>query len=292
MQDWDVFRYVLAIERHGGLSGAARALGVTHATVSRQLDRAEDILGAKLFDRMPAGLTPTIAGRAAADRAKAAEAELIALDLSLMDAEKGAISITVPPLMMRAHVARDLYDFKTTYPGIDLTIRADNRVFNLHRREADIAIRVSRKPAESLWGRKALDQQAGYFASRDFLTQHAVAIEAGTGPIPVISFDRWPLPVPKDVTQRFPEAFAVATCDDMMAGLELVKAGLGLTRIPFFIARFEPDLIRVEALPISGYGPVWLLTHPDLRRTPIVQLAMRFLADRFKTAKHVYMSDG
>ena len=58
MSDWDVFRYVLAIQRHGGLSGAARALGVNHATVSRQLDRAEKQIGAKLFDRFQSGGLP------------------------------------------------------------------------------------------------------------------------------------------------------------------------------------------------------------------------------------------
>lgn len=289
MQDWDVFRYVLAIQRNGGLSGAARVLGVTHATVSRQLARAEEMLGAKLFDRMPAGLTATTAGRAVINRAEAAEAELIALDLSLMDQEKGALSITAPPLMMRAHLAGDLCDFKAAHPGIDLTIRADNRVFNLHRREADIAIRVSRKPAESLWGRKAVAQEAGYFGSGKLLANFD--LQAKDTPIPIISFDRWSAPIPKDISARYHNAFIAATCDDMMAGMELVKAGLGLTRIPFFIARYEPELILIEDLPITGYGPVWLLTHPDLRRTPIVQLAMRFLASRFKAAAGVYLSD-
>lgn len=290
MQDWDVFRYVLAIQRHGGLSGAARELGVTHATVSRQLARAEEMLGAKLFDRMPSGLTATAAGRAALARAEAAEAELIALDLSLMDQDKGALRITVPPLMMRAHLASDIRDFNEAYPGIELMIRADNRVFNLHRREADIAIRVSRKPAESLWGRKVADQQAGYFVSNSFLARHGPALDRKVA-LPVISFDRWSEPIPKDVAANFPHAYVAASCDDMMAGLELVKAGLGLTRVPFFIARHEPDLVLLDALPITGYGPVWLLTHPDLRRTPIVQLAMRFLSDRFKAAGGIYLSE-
>ena len=62
ISDWDTLRLVLAIDRHGGVSGAARFLGVTHATVSRRLARAEADANLQFFERLPAGLRLTDVG--------------------------------------------------------------------------------------------------------------------------------------------------------------------------------------------------------------------------------------
>lgn len=292
MEDWDVFRYLLAIERHGGLSGAARALGVTHATVSRQLDRAEARLGAKLFDRFPSGLTATPAGVAAVARAEAIEGELIALDLTLTPENEGPLSITMPPLMMRTHLAADFRDFARAHPQITLSILSDNRVFDLHRREADLAIRVSRDPAESLWGRKLAEQRTGYFAAPAFIDTHRAALEGSGDAVPLIGFTAWRSPMPAELAEALPGAEVVAVCDDMLAALNLAEAGLGVVRAPMFVGATAPGLQRIETLPRRDYAPIWLLTHPDLRRTPKVRMAMRFLAERFAQAARLYMGEG
>ena len=154
MRDWDSLRYVLAIARDGGLSGAARALGVNHATVSRQLARAEEAAGTVLFTRLPTGLQPTEAGERAIVRAAAIEAEIMALDLELAstdDAWTGSLTVTVPPLVAATGFADDLAAYRAVYPRVDLTVLGTNEPLNLHRREADIAIRVSNAPPESLW---------------------------------------------------------------------------------------------------------------------------------------------
>lgn len=290
MQDWDVLRYVLAIARHGGLSGAARALNTTHATVSRQLARAEESLGHALFLRAPSGLTPTEAGKAAVARAKAVEDELIALDRALAGRESGPLAITVPPIMMRTHLAADLRDLSVATPGLALSILSDNRVFNLHRREADVAIRVTASPDENLWGRKIADQRAGYFATPDFIDRHRDALDGASGRVPVVGFTAWRYEVPVALKKHLPGAYRATTSDDLFTGIELVKAGFGLTRMPFFAARTEPVLQWIEQLPVPDYRPVWLLTHPDLRHAPNVQLAMRFLAERFARMADTYVT--
>lgn len=63
--DWNDLRYVLETDRQNGLSGAARALGVNHATVARRIAAAEAALGVTLFDRLPTGYRATQAGREA-----------------------------------------------------------------------------------------------------------------------------------------------------------------------------------------------------------------------------------
>ena len=190
MRDWDLLRVVLAVARHGGLSGAARALDVTHATVSRQLDKAEAEWGQRLFSRRPSGLSATEAGRAVVARAEAVEAEILALDLALSRTdEAGALTVSVPPLIAGLGLAQEIAGFADGHPGVEIQVLASNEAADLNRREADVVIRVAHDPAPSLWGRIVARQSAGWFATRGFLEAHA-------GPLPIIGFKGWPQPVP------------------------------------------------------------------------------------------------
>lgn len=287
MNDWDSLRYVLAVHRSGGLSGAARALGVNHATVSRQLDRAEAELGQKLFERLASGLVATEAGERTAEHAGRIEAEMMALDLHLAarGEDAGEIAVTVSPLMVTNELARDFCDFKALHPNTDLRVLGDNRVLNLHRREADVAIRVTGTPAESLWGRKVAEQRSGVFCAQDF-----AAPEEGLK-MPVIAFTAWQEVLPAEITARFPEIEIVATCDDMVAAMALVRAGLGVTRMPCFLGDGQ-GFRRLPGQALQPYPPVWLLTHPDLRKTPRIRRFMAFVAERFSARAGLYDGRG
>lgn len=292
MRDWDSLRYVLAIAREGGLSGAARALGVNHATVSRQLARAEEAAGTVLFTRLPTGLQPTEAGERAIVRAAAIEAEIMALDLELAstdDAWTGRLTVTVPPLVAATGFAEDLAAYRAVYPRVDLTVLGTNEPLNLHRREADIAIRVSNTPPESLWGRVIARQKAGWFATKEFVT----AIEDLTvDSVPVVSFTAWNEALPKTLLTQVPNAFVSVVSDDMVSAVEMVKAGLGMTRMPHFLGATDPDLVRVEGLELVDYMPIWALTHPDLRRVPRIAAFMKILAEGFSARRGLYSGEG
>lgn len=288
MRDWDSLRYVLAIAREGGLSGAARALGVNHATVSRQLSRAEEATGIHLFTRLPTGLRPTAAGDQAIARAAAMEAEVLALDLAFASADHtstGALTVTVPPLVAASGLADDIAAFRSVYPRVDLTVLGSNEPLNLHRREADVAVRVSREPPESLWGRIVTQQKAGWYATASFLERHPVP---GDGPVPVISFSSWGEPLPKSLLTHVPGATVAVASDDMISAVALVKSGIGMARMPHFLGASDPDLIQVPRLPLVDYMPIWVLTHPDMRRVPRVAAFMRFVADGFASRRRLY----
>ncbi|MFY0632447.1 MAG: LysR family transcriptional regulator [Vannielia sp.] len=288
MMEWNDLRLVLELARAGSLSGAARVLGVNHGTVSRQLARLEARAGRRFFERLPEGVRPTGEGEAVAARAEAMEAEAIALDLELAArAEKGGVlRVTVPPLVADAAFAEDIALWQADNPLVELHILGDNRILDLHRREADVAIRVSHAPAESLWGRKITDQRAGLYASKGFTTRYQAAL-AGAGPLPVVGFTAWEAPVAPSIRARFPNATLAALCDDMMAAVSLVKQGIGLTRMPCFME--GPGLVRVPGTGLSPYMPIWALTHPELRHAPLVAGFLRFIAGRFSGRRGHYM---
>ncbi|MCV6584598.1 MAG: LysR family transcriptional regulator [Marinibacterium sp.] len=289
MRDWDSLRYVLAIARGGGLNPAARDLGVTHATVSRQLARAEAQAGTSLFTRGANGMTPTEAGHEAARRAAAIEAEVLALDLAMAardDGATGALHVTAPPLMMRSGVAEDLARYRALFPRVALTVTGDNSVLNLHRREADVAIRVARAPGDSLWGRVVARQQAGWFGRSDLVARHA----AGAGPVPVLSFTHWARPLPDEIAQLPGGAEIAAVTDDMDSALALVRAGVALARMPCFLGQAD-GLVRFPGLPLIDYAPIWVLTHPDLRQVPRIRRFLSLVADGFSQRRAIYLGD-
>jgi DNA-binding transcriptional LysR family regulator len=231
---------------------------------------------------------PTEAGRLAAERAAAIEAQILALDLALAERDgrtTGPLAVTVPPLLMQAGVAGDIAAFHRDYPGVAITILGSNDILNLHRREADVAIRVMRDPADSLWGRVIARQRAGWFGTPDLLRR--VAADPGA-PVPVISFRAWSNPLPDGVAAVFPKAYDVVETDDMIAAQAIALAGVGLLRMPCFMYRAGEGLGRCTDLPLKDYAPIWALTHPDLRRAPRVSAFMKFLAARFAARAGTY----
>ncbi|WP_213548471.1 LysR family transcriptional regulator [Vannielia litorea] len=288
MMEWNDLRLVLELARAGSLSGAARVLGVNHGTVSRQLARLEARSGRRFFERLPDGVRPTVEGAAVATRAEAMEAEALALDLELAARAEdgGVLRVTVPPLVADRAFAEDIALWRAEHPRVELHILGDNRILDLHRREADVALRVSHAPADSLWGRKITEQRAGIYASPEFINRYRAAL-AGEGALPVVGFSAWPQPVAQSIRERFPNAALAVLCDDMMAADSLVRQGVGLTRMPCFM---EADgLVRVPGTPLYPYMPIWALTHPDLRAAPLVSGFLRLIARRFSDRASHYL---
>lgn len=157
---WDDLQIVLAIAETGSLSGASRALRISHATVFRRLSDMERRLGVTLFERSRTGYTPTLAGddlTASAKRVQSevngAERRIIGQDLTLT----GSLRITTTDTLFAGLLSPLLANFRQHYPDITLEVVISNQLQSLSRREADIAIRPTRKPPETLVGRRVSD---------------------------------------------------------------------------------------------------------------------------------------
>ena len=290
--DWDTFRLVLAIDRFGGISGAAKSLGVTHATVSRRLARAEGEANMLFFERLPAGLRLTKVGAAVLAQAEDMESGLDQLERRLVSTETslaGPLRITLPPLLLIGDLAGTVSRFARAHPEIELHVVGDNQLLNLHQREADVAIRVTHKPPETLWGRKVTEQSAGFYAGTDWLAENPISKDLHAFELPLISFSSWASPIPKIVKTVCSNARVVARCDDMVAAVQMVKAGLGVTRMPRFLGEGTAGVTRLEFLPWERYFPIWVLTHPELRNAPRVKAFMRFVSSYIAERRSKYV---
>ena len=289
--DWDTFRLVLAIDRFGGISGAAKSLGVTHATISRRLARAENEAGMQFFDRLPAGLRLTKVGAAVLKQAQTMEPGLDQLERALVSTETGLagpLRITLPPLLLTGNLAGSIARFAEANPDIELHFVGDNQLLNLHQREADVAIRVTHKPPETLWGRKLTEQSSGFYAGTYWVNKIQTSQDVHSLKLPLISFSSWASPVPKIIRAVCPNARVVARCDDMVTAVQMVKTGLGVTRMPRFLGEEMEGVSRLEFLPWENYFPIWCLTHPELRNAPRVKTFMRFIGSTIAEQQDAY----
>ncbi|WP_421748996.1 LysR family transcriptional regulator [Cognatishimia sp.] len=285
MLDWNDLKFVLETARHGGTSGAARALGVNHATVARRISAAEDALGARLFERLPSGYKPTEAGLDAVRTAEAMETMQADLDRQIgsRDTElKGELRITASQLLFQRVLAPILREFGDAHPDIDLKLVATNASLNLAQREADVAFRFSKNPPETLVGRKLFDQRGTVFASRQLLAADANA----DAPLDWIRFAHWPGPPAeiKAVRALRPRL----TVDDMTAAVGAVRAGIGATRMACFLGDSDPALARVPGMPMFTQQPLWVLTHADLKDVPRIRVFLDFATQRLMELKPLF----
>lgn len=294
MDNWDDLKFVLAIATTGNVTRAAKRLGVTHSTVSRRLSALEESMATRLFERLPEGFVPTAAGEQAVAAARRVEAEVLTLDtrITAQDTElEGPLRITAAQLLFQVQLAEIMQQFSERHPRIELQMIAANEKLSLHRREADIAVRVTDNPGETLFGRLATGQNRCYYMSRNFARKYRETMETGHAsiPLPCVTFKWWGQGVPKEVRTRYTSAFISLVADDMIALLAAVKAGIGVGRLPCFLGDPDPDLVRIPGMEPSRYLDIWVLTHPDLKNVARIRTFLRFAADAFKARSGLYL---
>ena len=286
---WDDLHTVVHLVRHGTLSGAADALGINYTTVARRIRRAEAAFGEPLFERLADGYRPTEAARLIAEHGAQMEDAEHAMMLRLKGREQrlsGPLTLTAPQLLIAHFLAPVLDRFTRDHPDIDLRILATNELVDLARREADVAIRISRTPGDSLKGLRLLRQESASFASpawAERLRDHPEAM------VDWIVYDAFP-DVPKNVSPAFPNQRVRFRFDDMVAMIGAAVAGLGVVRTPMFLGRATPGLVQVPVLPPASYPDIWVVAHPDVWPSAKVSAFVRPLTAHCKTSRDVFVA--
>ncbi len=276
--DWDDLRLVLAIGREGGLGPAARALGVNHSTVFRRMRTLEDRLGAALFERKAEGYAPTPLGEAGLQAATAMEAQILAFQRAVAGGGgelRGSIRLTAPDDVVFSLLLPILADFRRRHPGLVLEVEVENRFLNLSRREADIAIRSSNRPAETMVGVNVGETALAGYAAHALLRQSRVWRD-----LPWIGWDEGAGPgrIQQWQAEHLSAGSVVYRCNSLLNQFAAAEAGIGVALLPCFLADRSPHLERIVP-PLESLTSLWILTHPDLRRAPRIQACMAFLGD-------------
>ncbi len=277
---WDDLRYFLAVERARSLRGAARQLGVTHATVTRRLSAIEEALGARLFDRRPEGFSLSQAGEDLLASAERVEAEVFAAQRKLAGIDRtpsGLIRLSLPPAMLRSFLTKELVAFAKAHPAIELDVDATHGYSDLARREADVSLRMAEQVTDDLVGRRVVAYNKAIYASTAFLDE----VGQGRDLDPQRHFwigwgEGKPAPQWTRAT-AFPNLPVRHAFFSNLLQLEAAKLGLGIALLPCFLGDPEPDLRRVPATPLLPGANIWVLYHSDLRKTARVRAFVDFI---------------
>jgi DNA-binding transcriptional LysR family regulator len=280
--DWDDLRVFGAIVRGTSVRTAAQELGIHHSTVARRLEQLEAHLRVNLFTRTPLGLRITDAGRELLDRTERVQAEIDSLERSLHGQDQrleGAVRLTMPDAMAATFLMDDLARFAEAHPKIELELLATYDALDLGRREADMAIRVTASPPEFLVGRNLGGFALAVYASPDYLVDHdplanpAQCSWVGIGG--AAQQTDW-----RDVVD--PAMPSQVISSNVLLRIAAVRAGVGIAMLPCALCDTDPGLVRVPGIALVQGGPIWLLTHPDLRSAARVRALMNCIAESFE----------
>lgn len=283
-EDWNLFRFLLAIVRHGGASKAAESLGVSQPTVGRKISQLEEQLGVRLFDRTPSGYKLTELGKLVLAQADAMDELVRANRLELLDADRkpaGPVCITATEAVAQAILLPALTKFCSKYPEIELQIRISNRKLDLNRREADIAIRIGDpvvtdligcsvgKMTYGLYGAERYFDNMGYPDNIDALSHHGIVDADG---------EIATLPQARHLREMAPTAPTVLRCDTVLGQYHAMLNGVGLAPLPDYVATLgHGSCHRILESDFIGAKDVWLLTSDSARLASRVRVAMDFM---------------
>jgi DNA-binding transcriptional LysR family regulator len=280
---WDDFRLVKAIADARGLAGAAERLGVNHSTMFRRLGQVEDALGFALFERHRTGYALTTAGEEMVALAERMDEDITVFTRKLAGRElspAGELRVATSDTLL-VHLLTPLFArFRGRCPDVRLDIVLGNQALNLSKRDADVAIRVSDSPPETLVGRRAARiAWALYGRAADFPQAGAVDLGSLDQRLWVsLGDDLATLKVVRFVREHVASERIVYKVNTVLGLAEAVEAGVGVGHLPCFIADVRPSLVRLSPPELRFAADLWLLTHPDLRHSARVRVFLDFLA--------------
>lgn len=275
---WDHLRTFEAVSRLGSLTAAAKALGVSQSTVSRQLGKLEELAGSPLLVReLPLRMTEKGEALLAAIQpmVMASVAALTALEES--PSLHGEVTLATVGEVLRWALSRELPSLFRDYPHLRLRILADNRLSSLARGDADLALRLTRPRRGELVGRRLHSESYGFFAAPKLALHNDVAWLGLTGSLAQIPEQRF-----ADVAfEKRPPRLLVEDIETLALA---VSQGLGVAILPRSVATRIPDLREVTPKQIGAknLGPIpdrdfWMVVHRRKQRVPKVRAVMTWL---------------
>ena len=263
--DFPDLALILALVRGGSLARAAQLLKVDVSTVFRAVRRLEASLGQQLFEKSRAGYLPTSLAQTLAEQAERAEQALEAARIGVEqggEVVSGTVRLTCTDSVLQGLLLPALAQFMPNYPALTIELSTSNDFANLSRRDADIALRLTRTPPEHLVGRELTKISYRVCASQRYLQKVEAADLAALTWIAPDDF----LPDHPTVAwrrQQLPGVTPSYRCNSMLSVTELVRAGLGVAALPDFLIG---DGLQALSEPLHGYDTaLWLLTRPDCR---------------------------
>ena len=289
---WNDLELVLMLQREGSMRAAAKELGTSHPTLSRRLRELQESIGVSLVERDGKRLRLTAAGEDLARTAARVEAEVDAVSLRIAGRDhrlEGVVRVALSPSMLAA-LAPFIPEFHALYPGIQLELSSSLTLASLTRREAEVAIRFTNSPHETLIGRRTSTFEQAVFIRQDLLEHYQQAGIEDPRDWSWVDWDdahkhhessSW-------VRANIEPARVVVRGDSSLALYNLIRSGVACGYAPTMLAVPDPTLVRAPAgalgaLPTFNRG-IWVLTHEELKTNRRVRATADWIAELLRVA--------
>ncbi|WP_315805401.1 LysR family transcriptional regulator [Bradyrhizobium sp. SZCCHNS3002] len=279
--DWEDVRYFLALGRHCSLSATARALRVTHATVSRRVTRLEALLGRPLFERRAGGYSLTLDGKAVFDEATAMDnaASSVLRRLDESTGLSGLVRLTAGRSLAEGFLVERLDGLRRRHPAIDIEIIGDVRLLSLARGEADLALRFGKPKNSELAARRVGTIAFGLYIASSLRYGSDVATR-----LPLIGFDKAGDSIAEAewLARHFAGRRFSFRGNSQAAQAAAARAGFGIALLPRYLAANDPRLAEIACDKPLLERELWLLFRSDLRRVARVRAVADYLIELFR----------
>jgi len=287
--NWDDLRIFLALARASSMTQAAQALGVNQSTVSRRLAAMECDLDTRLIERGAEGHQLTSAGEELLESATVVESEVTRIDRHLAGRNttlSGRLRVTCTDNFANSYLAPHFARFVEAHPDIDLEVITRYQHLNLARREADVAIRTTAQPPETLIGRRLFQFATAVYGARDYVARLPERPDPAD-----LDWIGWDSEAYNRlmIQAHFPTAVIRHRVDSLLDMRTLAREGLGVAVIGCFAADRDPALRRVYPEPITeNRMDLWVLTHPDMRQAAHVRAFTQYIAEVFQRDRDLF----
>lgn len=290
MFDWNDLKCFLAVARDGSTLAASRTLAVNQTTVARRLEALERALGLKLFERGQAGSRLTDAGEALRAEAERVERSVEAFATQARAYRRGlsgSIRVTANDSMANT-LTPGLADFRRLYPAIAVELIISDRMLDLARGEADVAIRGGASlPDSDLIVRRVGHLTWSLYCSRDYAARRGApgspaelrdhALIGGDGDLARYASMQW-------MFGHAPQAEVQCRSNTLTNLTIATKAGLGVAPLPCVTADTEAELVQCFPPPPELTTHTWIVTRPDLKEAPRIRAFMDFVVPYLRGA--------
>jgi DNA-binding transcriptional LysR family regulator len=282
--DWNQLKAFLETADTGSLSAAARKLGLTQPTLSRQVAAIERQMGVTLFERVGKSMALTPTGLELLEHARAMGAAAEALSLAATGRSQtvgGVVSVSATDAVAAHLLPPMVRRLREQEPGIAIEVIASNALSDLLRREADIAIRHVKPEQPDLIARLIREASASFYASEDWVRIHGHPRKAeDAAHLAFVGSDRSGQYLAYLRQHGLPLSEANFSCyaEHSVASWSLVRQGMGIGAMMEEIARDTPGVVRVldEVPPVRF--PIWLVSHRELRTSRRIRVVFEALA--------------
>ncbi len=289
--DWNHLRAFYATAEFGSLSAAARQLGLTQPTLSRQVHALENRLDVILFERQGRRLLLTHTGRELLVHIKKMQESANNFALGAggqMHDVEGRVCISAADSIATYVLPKILAKIKAEAPRLTIEVLATNLRSDLHKMEADIAIRHAAPNCSGLVGKHIHDTEAFFYASEEWVRKNGQPTDiADLAAADLIGFDDT-----ESLSKHFrllgipanPDDFRLISSSAVVIW-EMVKRGLGVAPMLTEVAQQTSEVVRLLPDMTPTQVPLWLVTHEMVQSSPGINLVERILIEELSSQR-------